>query len=242
VTSGGGDFERALDRFLAFDFGEIELVVVMIVEQRAEIHFRRRDFGLAFEKAGGLAQVMDRDHLQSADDACFRGIFRRDENAGLALRAGAERDGQDAFDGAHGAGEGQFANHDKVFELIGLDLFAGGDHADGDRQIEAWPFFLHVGGREVDRGAAEGEVIAGVDQGGRDTIARLLHCGVGKTDDNDQRIAEAALTSTSTGYASIPLTAAEQTLASMSLEINKAIDQGKGKGVVGLIVANRERF
>ena len=28
--------------------------------------------------------------------------------------------------------ERQFANHHKIFQLVGLKLLAGGDHADGD--------------------------------------------------------------------------------------------------------------
>ena len=41
--------------------------------------------------------------------------------------------------------ERQFADHDEVVQLVGFDLFAGGQHADGDGQVEARPFLLHVG-------------------------------------------------------------------------------------------------
>jgi hypothetical protein len=67
-------------------------------------------------------------------------------------------------------------------------LFAGSDHADGDRQVEARPFLFHIGWREVDGSAAESEAEAGVDQGGHHTIAGFLNRHIRKPNDNDQRI------------------------------------------------------
>ena len=98
----------------------------------------------------------------NGDDAAgrLRRRLRRRFPAGtstpvLPSCARAQGDRQDAFDGPDGAGEREFADHDEIVELIGSNLFAGGEHADGDGQIEAGPFFLHIGGREVDGGAAE---------------------------------------------------------------------------------------
>ena len=62
-----------------------------------------------------------------------------------------------------------------------------------DGQIEAGPFFLHVGGREVDGGAAEGEGVAGIDERRHDAVARFFDRGVGQADDDDESITESGI-------------------------------------------------
>ena len=101
--------------------------------------------------------------------------------------------GQHAFARAHRAGQREFADDDKVVELVGFDLFAGGQHADGDGQIEARPFLFHVGGREIDGRAAHRKFEAGIGQRGRDAVARFLHRRVRQTDDDDEGVAPAGV-------------------------------------------------
>src|ERR1041385_5463283 len=48
-----------------------------------------------------------------------------------------------ALAGPHGTGQRELADDDKIMGLVGLDLFAGGEHADGDGEIEARAFFFH---------------------------------------------------------------------------------------------------
>ena len=145
-----------------------------------DVHLGRGDFGFAFEEAGGFAQVVDRDDLQAGDHRRFGGVFRRDQHADLAFCPRAQGNGQHAFDRAHAAVERQLAHHDEIVELVGLDLFAGGDHADGDGQVEARPFLLHVGRGQVDGGAAESEAEAGIDQRGHHPVAGFLDRGIGQ--------------------------------------------------------------
>ena len=54
VPAGRGDFQGALHVFLAFDLGKIQFVVVRLVENFGDVHFRRRDFDFAFEKTAPL--------------------------------------------------------------------------------------------------------------------------------------------------------------------------------------------
>ena len=143
-----------------------------------DVHLGRRDLDLAFQEADRLAQVPNRDDLQAGHHGGFGGVLRRDQDADLALLARAQGNGQHAFDHAHRAVEGQFADHDEVLELVALHLFAGGHHADGDGQVEARPFLLHVRRGQVDGGAAEGEAEAGVDQRRHHPVARFLDRGV----------------------------------------------------------------
>ena len=62
-----------------------------------------------------------------------------------------------------------------------------------DGQVEARPFFFHVGGREIDRRFAHRKFVAGIGQRGGNTVARFLHGGVRQADDDDQRFAVAAV-------------------------------------------------
>src|SRR6266404_8479840 len=99
--------------------------------------------------------------------------------------ARAKGHGQDAFDGTDGSGEGEFTDHGEVVELVGLDLFAGGEHADGDGEVEAGAFLFDVGGGEIDGGAAHGELEAGIGEGGGDAVLGFAHGGVGQADDDN---------------------------------------------------------
>ena len=126
-----------------------------------------RNFDFAFEKTGRLAQILDRDDLQPVNNGRFSGIFRRHEHAGFAVGPRAQRDGQNAFARTHRAGQREFADDDEIVELIGFDLFAGGQHAERDGQVEARSFLFHVGGREVDGRAAHRKFEAGIGERGR---------------------------------------------------------------------------
>ena len=132
---------------------------------------------------------MNRDDLQAGNDGGFGGIFRRHQHADLAVGPRAQGDRQNAFARPHRAGQREFADDDEIVELIGFDLFAGGQHAERDGQVEARPFLFHVGGREVDGRAAHRKFEAGIGERGRDAVARFLHRGVRQADDDDQGVA-----------------------------------------------------
>ena len=126
---------------------------------------------------------------QAGHDGGFGGVFRRHEHAQLAVGPGLKGDGQNAFARTHRAGERQFADHDEMLELVGFNLLAGGEDADGDGQVETRAFLFHIGGREVDGSAAHGKFETGVDQRGGDAVARFFHRGVRQTDDDDEGVA-----------------------------------------------------
>jgi hypothetical protein len=189
VTTGGGDLQRTLHRFLAFDLGKIYFVIGDVLKEFFNVHFGGRDFDFAFEERSGFAQVLDGNDAQTFHDGRFSGVIGGDEEAGLAIGAGAKGDRQDAFDGTDGSGKGEFANHGKVVELVGLDLFAGGEDADGDGEIEAGAFFFDVGGSEVDGRAAHGEFEGGIADGGADAVLEFADGSIWKADDDDLGIA-----------------------------------------------------
>ena len=109
------------------------------------------------------------------------------DQAALLLVPGANRGRQDAVDGADFAAEGEFADDGEVFEVLGNDLLADGEDSDGDGKIETRPFLLHVGGREIDGGAAEDVFEAAVFDGGLDAVAGFLDRRVGQPDNDDRR-------------------------------------------------------
>ena len=125
------------------------------------------------------------------------------------------RDGQHTLDRTHRAGQRQFARHDKIIQLIGLQLLARGQHPDGDGQIKTRPLLLHVGGGEVDRGRPMGnlkpELVIAVETRSFDSFTAASGNPTMATTVSPQP----ELTSTSTAKASIPLTAADKTRASI---------------------------
>ena len=124
--------------------------------------------------------------MQTGDDRSFGRIFGRHENAGFPGRPGPQGNRQDAFDRAHPAGQGQFADDDEIIQLIRFDLFAGGEHAQRDGQVKTWPFFFDVGGRQIDGGLAHGEFVAGIHEGGGNAVLGFLDGGVGQADERNK--------------------------------------------------------
>ena len=193
MSAGRGNLQGPFDGFLAFDFIEINLLFVVAVEDPGDIDDGRGYLQLAFEETHGLAQVLNGDYLEAGNDGRLGGVLGRDEDAALALFPGREGNRQDAFDGTHGAGQRQFADHDVVVQLVGLQLFAGGDHGHGDGQVETGSFLFNIRRGQVDGGASEGEGEPGIDQGGHDAVARFLDGGIGQADNHDDGVAEAGI-------------------------------------------------
>ena len=185
VSAGGGDFQCAFHVFLSFDLGKVQVVVVRLIEDFGNVHLRRRNFYFTFEKARGFTQILNGDDLQPFHDGSFGGVFRRNKHADPAVGARAQGDGQNALARTHRAGEREFPHDDKIVELVGFDLFPGGEHAQRDGQVEARPFLFHVGGREVDGRAPHRKFETGIGERGRNAVARFLHRGIRQADNDN---------------------------------------------------------
>lgn len=70
MTAGSGDFQRALDRFLAFDIREIEFVFLELRENSVDIDRDRRNLYFALEKRRSFAKVLNRHNPQLLRLAC----------------------------------------------------------------------------------------------------------------------------------------------------------------------------
>jgi len=93
-----GDFQGALDGLLAFHIGQIEFVLVRLIEQSVQVNARRRDFHFAFKKTLGFPQILDGDDLKSIDDGRLGCIVLRDAQGDFAFGFGAQGDWQRPFD------------------------------------------------------------------------------------------------------------------------------------------------
>lgn len=190
MTAGGGDLQGAFYRFLAFDVGEIGIVIRWLVEDAGEIDAGGAELQFTFEKGDGFAEVPDGKGLDFLDDGRFGRVFGGDQEADLAALAGLERDGERTAHRANGAGQGEFADHDEVIELIGGELFAGGENADGNGEVETWAFLAKISRCEIHRDFAFGHAEAGIGEGGADAIARFLHRGIWKANNDHESVAE----------------------------------------------------
>jgi hypothetical protein len=56
VATSGSNFQGAFDVFLPFDFGEIQVITVVLCEELGKVHLGWRDFDLAFQTTGGAAR------------------------------------------------------------------------------------------------------------------------------------------------------------------------------------------
>src|SRR5881394_2267786 len=68
----------------------------------------------------------------------------------------------------------QFAHETEFLKRGCVDLLAHRDHAQRNGQIEAWAFFLNVGGCKIDRRPAARPEVAAVAHRRRDAIAAFL--------------------------------------------------------------------
>ena len=85
MSAGRGDFQRTLDRFLAFHVGEIEFVLARALEDARDIHLRRRDLHFAFEKADALSEILDGDYLQPVHHGRFGRVVFGHQDADFAV-------------------------------------------------------------------------------------------------------------------------------------------------------------
>lgn len=184
VPAGGRDLQRALHGFLAFDVGEIEFVGIFPSEQRVEVDFGWLDRMSAFDERNGFPKILNRINRQASDHAGFGRVLDRDEQPGFAGGAGLHGDLQNAFDGANGAVQGEFADKHIFVEIVANHLICRGDDADRDRQIETRAFLANVGGREINCAAAQRRFEPGICQSGAHPVARFLHGRVGQANND----------------------------------------------------------
>ena len=134
---------------LAFDVGEIDVVILVRREELAEIAAHRLQFRFAPNELIGFPQILHAENFDPLDHRGFARIRRRHDDRRVPASARFERDRQHAFHGAHRAIECELADETETVERVALDFFRGGDHPECDRQIEARTFLFYIGGARL---------------------------------------------------------------------------------------------
>lgn len=185
VASSGGDGEGALHMGLPFDVAQIGRVGSAMRDRLGDIRFAGFDGAFTGDEVGCLFEGIDGVGLDSGDYACFFGVRAGHEYSFEADVARGERHRESADDGSNCAVEGQFADNAIVGQLLPVDLFARGEQAERNGDIERAAFFAKVGGGQIDHGDAPGYAKARVFDGRVDALLAFLHGGIGQADDSD---------------------------------------------------------
>ena len=128
-------------------------------------------------------------HFHFLDHRRLASVFLRQHQFADALVAHHAGDRERALDGPQAAVERQLAEKEVILE-VGLEQHArGAEDSEGDGEVEARAFFLHVGGRKVDGDVLKGKIQATVLDGALDALAAFAHCGVRQADGHEVRVA-----------------------------------------------------
>ncbi|MCY1287933.1 hypothetical protein D9M70_369490 [compost metagenome] len=176
MAAGGSHQQGAFGGHLALDIGEVGVGRAIFHQALGLVGGKRR---MAGEVRGQLQQVPGCQDLEAAGEAGFLGVLPG-HHQGAAGGAGGQCGGQYALHGAQGAGERQFAQALHLFQGVGRQLAAGGEHAKGDGEIEAATVFRQVGRGEVEGDAAGREVEAAVLDRAAHAVLAFLHRGFRK--------------------------------------------------------------
>ena len=180
VPAGDGDLERRAGEALAAHLGHVDLAGA-----RRRWFRRRRGAhrALAAQRRDDLGEVGDGVDGDAVDDGglgCARG---RQDDAPQAGRAGAHGRGEHAAHRADGSVEAELADHEQARERGVGDHALGGQHGEGDRQVEAAAGLAQVGGREVDGDLLERQIVADGLERALDPRRAFLHRRRGQADD-----------------------------------------------------------
>src|SRR5258708_19363422 len=153
MASRRGDLERAARLHLSAHIGEVG-VLRLDARGRSRILAERRlsgEMGAYLEEGAG-----GKDPRAAREGGFSRNRLRDHERAAVALRAEGHR--ERSADRPQLARQGELAGELERIEAFAWHLPGGGENADRDRQVEPAAFLGKVGGPEVHRGAARGEI------------------------------------------------------------------------------------
>ncbi len=153
MSTGGGDFERALAALLALDVLEVDQRVADL----ADFRLRPGQHLRAAKVIGELDEGAGGDDLHFGACPGGFGAAGRGADQTFAAPIGADGRRQYARHGRDRAVEAEFAEHCEARKSIRRNGADGGHQPERDRQVVVAAFLGQVGGREVDGDAACGE-------------------------------------------------------------------------------------
>ncbi|MEY5014480.1 MAG: hypothetical protein RIS92_838 [Verrucomicrobiota bacterium] len=102
---------------------------------------------IASEEVDGLTETGDGKDVEALDKAGFTGVFSWENQRAEAALARFECDGESAFDGAHGAVEGELARDAVIVQVLWRISGSEEGHPNGDGQVERGTLFSDIGRR-----------------------------------------------------------------------------------------------
>ncbi len=137
MTAGGGDFERPLGLALATNLVEVGKYrrILAVDRSRSGQHGPATNVSAHFQKGACGKDVSRTDQRRFA-----RAFPWQDE--GLAAPSGLQGHGQRPPDRAQFTRKREFPGEFAVIQRRCGDLAAGGEHSEGDRQVEAARFLV----------------------------------------------------------------------------------------------------
>ena len=140
---------------------------------------------VAAQSRDEVLQGVDADDLDPGHERGLASARARDDEPFELRAADALRHGEDAAHGADLARQRELADHRRALDRRLVELMGGDEQRDRERQVERRPDLAQVGRREVDRDAAQRELVAGVHQRGAHPLAGLAHGLVREADDGE---------------------------------------------------------
>lgn len=184
MSACGGDFEGAFCGALTFDLAEIgDVLPVGFQKEIAGIGSQRGNF--AGKSGDRFPERADRINFHGgSSDSGFGTICGGDNQRGDMIGfAGKQSRRKDAFDGANGSVESEFAQNHGGAEEVGRESIGGGDEFERDGEIECRAFLADIRRSQIDEGETFGMTVAGSVQGTANAFLAFADSGIGQTYD-----------------------------------------------------------
>lgn len=176
MPTGSGDLQRAAGVRLPAHIGHVGQGTG---PERLHRQFGGRCFLAAVERRAHLKQRACGEGFDVLGNRRFGTVGKRHDQPSPCLR-GRQRRGQHAIDAAQLAGKRKLAEEFVIAQGLAVDLPAGSQDAEGDRQIEPSAFLRQIGRRQIDGNAPCGEFELRAKQRGTYAFARFAHCRFGQ--------------------------------------------------------------
>ncbi len=140
-----------------------------------------------FEDVDRMTDTVDGDDVDTLNEGGLGAVCGGHQKSRPTIACGVLGHGQRPLQRAEGAIERQLSHGAQPTECRGPHLSRRRQDRKCDGQVVLRPDFAQVGGREIDDDPLCGDPESLVDESRAHTLARLLHCGVGKTDHRERR-------------------------------------------------------
>jgi len=187
VATGCSNFKSAFDMLLAAHFGEVGRIIGGSAEQSSGIDVTWLQQAFPGQKGDGFAQVTDSVNGEGFNQCSFGSVFGWQYQPIDVPVAGCHGDRQAAAHRFDTAVQGKLAEDGVTLLGFGGNDAGGGEEANGHGEIKRSPLFFYVGRSQIDRDPSRGKFVAGILDGGFDTILAFLDSPFREADGGELR-------------------------------------------------------